>query len=298
MVTLAHLSDIHLAPLPPIRPAELLSKRVTGWANWQLRRGRELAGEGLTKLVRHLREQNPDFTAVTGDLVNLALDAEINTAHNWLQTLGEPDRVCVSPGNHDAYISGQLEKAIDRWDGYVLGETVDENPFPFVRRVGEVAVISCSSAIPTPPWIAAGRFEEQQAERLSRCLKLLGDGGYFRVVLIHHPPNQEAASHPRLGLWGARNFRRAVAKHGAELVLHGHTHQSSIFAIPGPKGDVPVVGVAAAGTAQAETGGHDPARYNLFRIERLGTAWQCTMREFGFQRLSDEIVLRLSVRIY
>ena len=42
----------------------------------------------------------------------------------------------------------------------------------------------------------------------------------------------------------------------------------------------------------------DPARYNLFKIERLGTAWSCTMREFGFQRLSSEIVLRLSLRIY
>ena len=88
------------------------------------------------------------------------------------------------------------------------------------------------------------------------------------------------------------------AEAGAELVLHGHTHKSSIYAIPGPKGDVPVVGVAAAGAAQAETGGHDPARYNLFNIQRVGTGWQCTMREFGFQRLSTDIVLRLSLRIY
>lgn len=115
--------------------------------------------------------------------------------------------------------------------------------------------------------------------------------------MIHHPPNQESR-HPRYGLWGARNFRRAVAEAGAELVLHGHTHKSTIYAIPGPHGDVPVVGVAAAGTAQDDTGGHDPARYNLFKIERVGTAWQCTLREYGFQRLHTDIVQRLSVRIY
>ncbi len=110
--------------------------------------------------------------------------------------------------------------------------------------VGDVAIVSCNSAVPTAPWIAAGRFEDDQAARLARCLKLLGDGGYFRVVLIHHPPNQEQA-HPRLGLYGAKAFRRVVAEQGAELVLHGHTHQSSIYAIPGPRGDVPVVnGVA------------------------------------------------------
>jgi hypothetical protein len=115
--------------------------------------------------------------------------------------------------------------------------------------------------------------------------------------MIHHPPNLEAR-HVRLGLYGAKHFRAAVAAQGAELVLHGHTHKSSIFAIPGLTGDVPVIGVAAAGSAQSEDGGEDPARYNLFKIERIGTAWSCTMREFGFQRLSSDIVLRLSLRIY
>lgn len=297
MITLAHLSDIHLAPLPPVRARDLLGKRITGYLNWKIKREHTLAGEGLTKLVRHMRAQNPDFTAVTGDLVNLALDAEINTAHNWLETLGAPSTVCVSPGNHDAYIKGQLEKAMDRWDGYIAGETLGADHFPFVRRVGELAVISCSSAVPTAPSIAAGRIDKAQAARLKRCLELLGDGGYFRVVLIHHPPNQELFK-PRLGLYGAKLFRDAVAEAGAELVLHGHTHQSSIYAIPGPRGDVPVVGVAAAGAAQAETGGHDPARYNLFNIQRIGSGWQCTLREFGFQRLSTDIVLRLSQRIY
>jgi 3',5'-cyclic AMP phosphodiesterase CpdA len=297
MITLAHISDVHLAPLPPVRAKDLLNKRVTGFLNWKIKRQKTLDGEGLARLMRHLHDQAPDFVAITGDLVNLALDAEINTAFNWLQTVGDPDRVCISPGNHDAYITGQLEKALTRWDAYALGETVDENQFPFVRRIGDVAVVSCNSAVPTAPWFAAGRFEKDQQARLARCLHLLGDAGYFRIVLIHHPPNQEA-SHPRFGLWGARNFRLAVAESGAELVLHGHTHKSTIYAIPGKDNDVPVVGVAAAGTAQNDTGGHDPARYNLFRIERVGSAWQCTMREYGFQRLHSDIVQRLSVRIY
>jgi len=297
MITLAHMSDIHLAPLPPVRAKDLLNKRITGYVNWRMKRQRTLDGEGLNTLVRHMQAQNPDFIAVTGDLVNLALDAEINTAYNWLQTVGEPERVCISPGNHDAYVPGQLEKALDRWDMYALGETIDEYQFPFVRRVGEVAIISCNSAIPTLPWLAAGRFEEDQQARLTRVLRILGDAGYFRVVLIHHPPNQEA-SHPRYGLWGARNFRRAIAEAGAELILHGHSHKSTIYAVPGKARDVPVIGVAAAGTAPDDTGGHDPARYNLFKIERVGSNWQCTLREYGFQRLSPDIVLRLSVRIY
>ncbi|MNY71738.1 hypothetical protein D3C86_2101480 [compost metagenome] len=60
---------------------------------------------------------------------------------------------------------------------------------------------------------------------------------------------------------------------------------------------MPVVGVAAASAAQGGTL-DDPARYNLFRIERSGDrGWSCTMREYGFQRLGSDIVMRLQMRI-
>jgi 3',5'-cyclic AMP phosphodiesterase CpdA len=297
MITLAHISDVHLAPLPPVSWSDLVNKRITGYLNWRFRRQASLSGEGLTNLVSHMREQSPDFVAVTGDLVNLGLEPEAETALNWLQTVGPPEKVCVSPGNHDSYLRQSFGYNAERWGEYMRGEQVDAAQFPFVRRIGDVAVISCSSSVPSPFGFALGRFEEEQAERLGRILKLMGDAGYFRVVLIHHPPNLEARD-LRVGLYGARRFRAQVAEHGAELILHGHTHKSTIFAIPGKNGDVPVVGVAAAGAAQSENDGEDPARYNLFRIERLGTAWSCTMREFGFQRLSADIVLRLSLRIY
>ncbi|HVY50559.1 MAG TPA: metallophosphoesterase [Devosia sp.] len=297
MITLAHISDVHLAPLPPVKWTDLMNKRVTGYLNWRFRRQSTLSGEGLHNLVQHLKQQSPDFVAVTGDLVNLGLEAEANTAWTWLQTLGGPETVCVSPGNHDSYVKSSFAWNSNRWGEYMRGETLDSEQFPFVRRVGDVAVISCSSSVPSAPGLAIGRFGADQAARLARILRLMGEAGYFRVILIHHPPNLEAR-HPRLGLYGARRFRQVVAEQGAELILHGHTHKSTIYALPGRDGDVPVIGVAAAGAAQSEDGGEDPARYNLFKIEKLGTAWSCSMREFGFQRLSPDIVLRLSLRIY
>ncbi|MFT3980656.1 MAG: hypothetical protein QM687_09330 [Ferruginibacter sp.] len=124
----------------------------------------------------------------------------------------------------------------------------------------------------------------------------MGDAGYFRVIMIHHPPNLEAR-HPRLGLYGAKRFREAVAEHGAELdparahpQIHDLRHSRAAPATcrwsaspqPAPR--------------RARTPAKIPPRYNLFKIERLGTAWSCTMREFGFQRLSPDIVLRLSLK--
>jgi 3',5'-cyclic AMP phosphodiesterase CpdA len=296
MITLAHISDIHLSPLPDIALGDLLGKRITGYLNWKLRRHDELNSETLGALVKHLQQQNADFTAVTGDLTNLALKAEITRAGEWLKALGPSQTTCVAPGNHDAYVAGALETAQEEWGPYMTGETLDQASFPFVRRVGEMAIISCSSAVPTRPFLAIGRFEEQQAERLARMLALLGKAGYFRVVLIHHPPNAEL-QHPSFGLKGNRIFRRVVAEHGAELILHGHTHRSSIHSISGPGHEVPVIGVAAASAAQGGTL-DDPARYNLFRIEKSGSSWTCTMREFGYQRLGSDIVMRLQMRIY
>ena len=295
MITLAHISDIHLSPMPDVGWRDLIGKRLTGYLNWKLRRHDELNSETLANLVAHLQSQNADFTAVTGDLVNLAMRFEIDRAGEWLRALGQPEKIAVCPGNHDAYVSGALESAQDVWGDYMKGETLDDAVFPFVRRIGEVAIISCSSAVPTRPFVALGRFDEKQADRLARILKIMGEAGYFRTVLIHHPPNAEL-QHPSFGLKGHRLFRQVIAENGAELVLHGHTHRSSIHSIPGKGHEVPVVGVAAASAAQGGTL-DDPARYNLFRIERAGESWTCTMREYGFQRLGSEIVMRLQMRI-
>jgi 3',5'-cyclic AMP phosphodiesterase CpdA len=295
MITLAHISDIHLSPMPEIGWRDLIGKRLTGYLNWKLKRHDELNSETLASLVAHLQSQQADFTAVTGDLVNLAMPYEVDRAGQWLQALGQHDKVAVCPGNHDAYVPGALESAQQCWGEYMRGETLDEAAFPFVRRVGELAVISCSSAVPTRPFLAIGRFDEAQADRLARILHVMGEAGYFRTVLIHHPPNAEL-QHPSFGLKGHKLFRQVIERHGAELVLHGHTHRSSIHSIPGKGREVPVVGVAAASAAQ---GGSldDPARYNLFRIERAGDGWTCTMREYGYQRLGSDIVMRLQMRI-
>ena len=296
MITLAHISDIHLSPLPQVGLSDLVGKRITGFLNWKLKRHGEMNVGTLASLVAHMQAQNADFTAVTGDLTNLALDSEVERAGKWLENLGDSERVAVCPGNHDAYVPGALENAQNLWGKYLTGETIEGQPFPFVRRAGEVAIVSCSSAVPTPPFMAIGRFEEKQASRLARILKILGDAGYFRVVLIHHPPNAEL-QHPSFGLKGHRIFRQVIADNGAELILHGHTHRSSIHHIPGKNHEVPVIGVAAASAAQGGTL-DDPARYNLFRIEKSGDGWECVMREFGFQRLGSEIVMRMQMRIY
>lgn len=296
MITLAHISDIHLSPLPHVEPRELVSKRITGYVNWQFKRSRFMHRNTVRHLVAHLQQQNPDMIAVTGDLVNLAARSEIEMAGEWLKSLGPETKVCAIPGNHDAYVKGSLEYAQECWGDYMSGERLDDSAFPYVRRVGNIAIVGCSSSVPQPPFVAAGSISAEQSERLAHYLEILDRAGFFRVVLIHHPPVHEYARSWSKGLRGAKGFREAIKKSGAELVLHGHLHKSTVNMIEGPNHDVPVVGVAAA-SADPESGAQ-PARYNLFKIEKLAARWSCTLTEFGFQRIGDQIVNRLHMRLY
>src|SRR5215468_8270398 len=81
--TLAHLSDPHLPPLPTPRLSELAGKRALGYVNWTRNRHKYQRREVLDALVADIHIQAPHHIAVTGDLVNLALEAEFAPALAW-----------------------------------------------------------------------------------------------------------------------------------------------------------------------------------------------------------------------
>ncbi len=290
---LAHISDVHLGPLPPVSVRDLLSKRLTGYLNWQGNRAGALSETTVLRLTGAIADHRPDHIAVTGDLTNLALDAELQNAAAWLKTLGDPADVSVVPGNHDAYVRGAIDRALTAWAAWLTGDDgvapATNAGFPYLRVRGPVAVIGLSSAVATPPFIAAGRFDPAQAERLARVLRQAGEAGLFRIVLIHHPPVRNAAV-PSKRLYGIGRFHKVVADHGAELVLHGHTHRDQRHAIHGPGGArVPVIGVPAAGQSP---GGHwPPAAFNRFRIDQVAGQWRCAMQTWSVTGDSGPLAL-------
>jgi 3',5'-cyclic AMP phosphodiesterase CpdA len=268
--TLAHLSDVHLAPVPWPRLTELDAKRALGLANWHRKRrlvhGREVADA----LAADMLAQYPDHIAVGGDLVNIGLPGEIEAAAAWLRALGPPEAVSVVPGNHDVYGSFGSDPGIARWNAYMGGT----GAFPFVRRFGRVALIGLNSAVPTPVFYASGRLGQAQIDALAALLASLGAENACRIVMIHHPPLPGQASWRR-GLDDAADLAAILAQHGAELVLHGHNHQASLVWSPGPAARIPVVGVPSA---SVRPGFHDPAaRYNLFAIEPVDKGWRIAL---------------------
>jgi len=271
--TLAHLSDPHLPPLPRPRPSELVGKRMLGYLNWTRNRHRYHRRDVVDVLISDLQAQVPDHVAITGDLVNLALEAEFAPALAWLDNVGPPERVTVVPGNHDAYVRATGHRFVESCGSYLAGDDISAHDaiFPALRRRGPLALIGVSSAVPTPPLMATGWLGRIQMGALERMLAGLASEQVFRVLLLHHPLHSSARAKR---LTDAPELLLLLKQHGVELVLHGHDHVHSTIWVEGPSGSsIPAIGVPSA---SARAHGHYPdAAYNLFSIARGGDGWRC-----------------------
>ncbi|MGH6892998.1 MAG: metallophosphoesterase family protein [Dongiaceae bacterium] len=273
MFALAHLSDPHLADWSADRPWSLANKRLTGWLSWRLNRRRIHLARVLDLMLSDIASQTIDHVAVTGDLINISLPREFENAAHWLRRLGPSDKVTVIPGNHDAYVAVPQSEGIGRWRDYMTDlawERTDTaaavDSFPFVRRVGPLALIGVSTAVPMPPFVAAGKLGAAQLTALRGILTQLRNSA-FRVVLIHHPPFPGGA-YRRKALLDAKEFVDVLRESGAELVLHGHTDVAGLGRI----GQTPVIGVPSASAVRS--GHKDAAAYNLYRISQVDRDWK------------------------
>ncbi len=288
--TIAHITDPHLSPAPPPLGKEFRLKRFMGYVNWK--RGRERLHDmaTLARLVDDLAAQRPDHIAVTGDLVNIGMPAEFRRAATWMQALGDPRDVSFVPGNHDAYVRASVPLLDATFAAWTTGDD-DRSRFPYLRVRGETAIIGLNSGVPTGPLMATGRLGRAQLDAFANLLAETGANGLARVVLIHHPPLSKGAP-PLRGLTDAAAFERAIAAHGAEAILHGHSHRRLVRSLPSAAsrtatGRVPVLGAPAAAATT-----HDPrtcAAYHLVRLSREGDRWRVDARVRGLQPHGDEI---------
>ena len=265
---LAHLSDLHLGPLPVVRVRDLVGKRLTGWFNWERSRAHVHNMDVLDALIADIHAQKPDHIAVTGDVANIGLPQEFTLARSVMARMGDPSDVSFTPGNHDAYVRSSMPHLAEAFTPWTTSDAPGGSPYPYMRVRGDVALIGLSSGVPTAPFIASGKLGSQQRAALGRILDETKARGLARIVMLHHPPHKTGASIGR-GLMDAGAFETLIARHGAELIIHGHNHKLSVKHLRGPdRKQIPVVGVASASAA----GGSRTHRagYNLFSVARDG----------------------------
>jgi 3',5'-cyclic AMP phosphodiesterase CpdA len=262
-LVLAHVSDLHLPYEPLLSLRQRLSKRQLSAWSWR-RRCALHCSEILDALVRDVHAHAVDHVVVTGDVTNFALPGEFARAAAWLETLLPDGRISVVPGNHDALVPVAAADGLGRWAAWTGGPA----GFPFVHRVGErVTLIGLTSARPSAPLLARGSLGAAQLERLAALLDDEGAAGRVRIVLLHHPPAARAVGW-RKALADAPAFRTLLARHGAELVLHGHARDARLDALAGPGEPIPCLCVPSS---SAVPNPHDHgARWHRLAIDASG----------------------------
>lgn len=232
---IAHLSDLHVAAA--VELGRIWNKRLTGYANLVLRRGRAHRLELLEAVAEGVARSGADHVIISGDLTNLALEAEFELARGFLQRhLQLPaSEVSIVPGNHDVYTRGAWRAG--RFARYFAPNATSDLPeigvelpvgrFPFVRLRGPMAIIGLCSAVPRPPFVASGRLGEAQLDALRRALAHPEVTARTPVVVLHHSPfdRPTALRQFQEGLKDAAALRAVVQSAKAGAVVFGHFHR-------------------------------------------------------------------------
>jgi 3',5'-cyclic AMP phosphodiesterase CpdA len=284
MFTLAHLSDVHIGPLPRAESwRDYLGKRALGKISWHRRR-RFLHDPAIAMaMIADVKAQSPDHVALTGDLINIALRQEFVAAAQWLKAFGAADWISLVPGNHDAYRPFPWAQGAGLWSDYMTGDVklaASPDPsdpdtlFPFIRQRRNIALIGLSSAVPQSLFRAGGRVGLDQLNRLIPILQDLRQRGFYRVILIHHPP-VPGLTPRRRALDDAKELKRIIEEHGADLVLYGHNHRHGRSSLKTRFGAAHLMGAPSA--TSPGFGTYDAAAWYLYKIRRQDGAWVTTV---------------------
>lgn len=280
MIRIAHVSDLHVLSRTSAQWRSIIfNKRLTGYANLVLRRGRVHRREYLVAVLSAAAAQ-ADHLVVTGDVTNLALEHEYEEARTLLDEAAERAEVTVVPGNHDIYLPSTHRRRrfphhFDRFlqsDLPQLARDLPAGRFPCVKLRGRVAIIALSSGVPRPPFVASGYVGHAQLEAFETVLAHPEVQRRTSIVLIHHPPvdTRPGITQLRDGLVDAAAFRSSLARLSRGLVLFGHLHVRVRCGLPTPSGKLDVIG--ASGAALDHPDSSVRAGFNLYEFDDGGLA--------------------------
>jgi 3',5'-cyclic AMP phosphodiesterase CpdA len=277
---IAHISDLHVLSLEGAIPFRLFNKRATGYANLRLHRKHAHKSEIVRAIAAHLAKANVDHVVITGDVSNLALQTEFAAVRRILdEDLGlPPAAVSIVPGNHDVYTRGAARE--QRFHSYFEPYLVSDLPdhctkheggmFPVVKLRGPAAIIGLSTALPRPPFVAAGRLGDAQLEKLERILASAEVRARTPVILLHHPVHNPVTwlKTQLEGLADADRLSHLLAPFDRGLLLHGHLHRRLHREVRTNRGHFDVVGATSASLVHESA--ERMAGFNLYELSNDG----------------------------
>jgi len=280
LIRIAHISDLHVLSSTGAHWREIIfNKRLTGYANLILRRGRVHRREYLLEVLS-AAVMRADHLVVTGDITNLSLEHEYEEARALLDEAAQRTEVTVVPGNHDIYLPSthRRRRFPHHFDQFLqsdlpqLARDLPAGRFPCVKLRGRLAIIALSSGVPRPPFIAAGYVGHAQLEAFEAVLAHPEVQRRTPIVLIHHPPvdTRPRIAQLRDGLVDAAALRSSLARLPRGLVLFGHLHKRVRCELPTLSGKLDVIG--ASGAALDHPDRSVRAGFNLYEFDDDGLA--------------------------
>ncbi len=287
---IAHISDLHVLAMNALRPSDMFTKRLTGYANLKLKRSRHHTQARLDRVAEGVRALKPDHLVVTGDLTNLALEEEFRRVRVYLDSLGlVPEAITVVPGNHDAYTRGAYKSGLfSKYFAPLTTATAGRAPpehqilrtFPFMTWVADTTyVLALCSAVPRLPLVAAGEIGAVQLAGVQTLLAKPWMKGANLIVAVHHPLHMPQKGSKRWfeSLRDADALLDVLKAHGHFTLLHGHLHKRMTHRTEA---------YTSYGAASASNEHQDPlkdAAINVYDIAKDGSidAWAHTWDEHG-----------------
>jgi len=277
---IAHFSDLHVLALQGVGMHRFLNKRLTGWANLRLKRKAVHHTELVHAIARALSDGGYDHVICTGDLTNLALESEFAAVRAIFdrELDLDPSRVTVVPGNHDLYTRGagtsrRFARYFVDWlasDLPALATETSAGLFPVVKLRGALAIVGLSSAVPRPPFVAAGEIGKAQLDALARILAHPEVTSRTAIVALHHPVARTASARKQYldGLRDAPALLSVLRSLSSGLVVHGHLHRRVQRTITTTNGRLIQAGATSASLQSADP--NRMAGYNVYDVSPNG----------------------------
>jgi 3',5'-cyclic AMP phosphodiesterase CpdA len=163
-------------------------------------------------------ETDPELVVASGDLSHRNTPAQHERAAALLRSLERP--LLVIPGNHD----------IPRWPPWRFTRTFDE----FLRHWPELEPVYRSERVvvcglnSVRPWKQqGGALRRSQLERVVDVFTQAPQGA-LRIVAVHHHLLGAPWRSQKRTIANRSSVLGALVDAGAELILSGHVHQSSV----------------------------------------------------------------------
>ena len=230
---IAHLSDLHIDSPDFLRISELFwgilpNRRILGAANFVFGRSSVHSLEVLRAAVNAVDDARADHCVVTGDLSNLAIDAEFRFVRSVLDGIGGPERLSLVPGNHDCYTPESVRsRRFERHFGDLIDPLAGADvTFPAHKDIQGCRLILARTPTRTPPGFSYGRLGTQQMERILTLATEAAGQGMFVILAQHHHLNPRKGLNELTGPFKDRDTELAmIAESPISVVIHGHDHR-------------------------------------------------------------------------